>query len=62
MTSAGVESAAGSSDHTWLISGAASDYDVRATLNSGALSTGTVGAWLNLGTSRNWSCSTDGSV
>lgn len=38
----------------WLVSGSASGYDVRATLNSGSLDTGTTGSWLNLGTSRAW--------
>lgn len=33
----------------------ADQYEVYATLNSGALSTGTTGVWLNLGTSQSWS-------
>lgn len=44
---------------TWLIAGAASAYDVRATITSSdtsdATSTGSFGVWLNLGTSREWS-------
>ena len=39
---------------TWLLSGVASDYEVRATLSSGTLSSGTTGTWQNLGTSRSW--------
>lgn len=39
---------------TWLLSGAASAYEVRATLSSGTLSSGTTGTWENLGTSRSW--------
>lgn len=40
---------------TWLYSGAASTYEVRATLSSGdALSSGTLGTWQGLGTSREW--------
>jgi len=39
---------------TWLLSGAASDYEVRVTLSSGTLSSGTTGTWQNLGTSRSW--------
>ena len=39
---------------TWLLSGSASDYEVRATLSSGTLSSGTTGTWENLGTSRSW--------
>lgn len=34
--------------------GLTSDYEVLATLISGSLSTGIVGSWLNLGTSRIW--------
>lgn len=40
---------------TWLLLGSASDYEVRATLLSGTLTSGTVGAWLSLGSSRSWS-------
>ena len=41
---------------TWLISGLASDYEVRATLTSGTTPTaGTMGSWLNCGTDRTWS-------
>ena len=40
---------------TWLLSGAASAYEARATLSSGTLSSGTTGTWENLGTSRSWS-------
>jgi hypothetical protein len=40
---------------TWLGAGSASDYDCRATVTSGTLSSGTAGTWLNLGTSRTWS-------
>ena len=40
---------------TWLLSGSASDYDIRATLMGGdALASGTVGSWLNLATTREW--------
>lgn len=39
---------------TWLLSGSASAYEVRATLSSGTLSSGTTGTWENLGTSRSW--------
>ena len=31
-----------------------SDYEARATLTAGALTNGTTGSWLNLGTSRQW--------
>lgn len=42
--------------NTWLSSGSAASYDVMATLNSGALTSGSgTGVWLNLGTTRNWS-------
>jgi len=40
----------------WLVPGVnASNYEVFATLDSGSLTTGTTGSWLNLGTSRVWS-------
>lgn len=39
---------------TWLLSGAASGYDSYVTVTSGALTAGTTGAWLNLGTTRDW--------
>lgn len=54
LTSAGLETATGSSSNTWLLAGSAASYDVRATLNSGALTSGTTGSWLNLGTTRSW--------
>jgi hypothetical protein len=37
-----------------------SNYEARATLTSGALSSGTTGSWLNLGTPRSWVCSVPG--
>lgn len=45
---------AGQVSNTWLLSGIASDYEVRATLTSGSLTSGTTGTWLSLGTSRSW--------
>lgn len=41
---------------TWLLLGASSAYECRATLNSGALSSGTTGSWLALSSSREWTC------
>lgn len=38
----------------WLVSGSASSFEVRATVQSGALTSGTTGSWLNLGTTREW--------
>lgn len=55
LTSSGLEAATGLSDSTWLLSGVASDYDVRVTVTAGTLTSGTAGAWLNLGTNRSWS-------
>jgi hypothetical protein len=41
---------------TWLHSGVSTDYEARATFQSGdALTSGTLGSWLNLSTSRSWS-------
>lgn len=41
----------------WLTSGVASDCECLVTMNSGTVSTGTVGSWLNLGTTRAWTAS-----
>lgn len=41
----------------WFPGGLAASYDCFATLNSGTLSGGTTGSWLNLGTTRSWTCS-----
>lgn len=38
----------------WLVSGAASDYEVRATETSGTVSTGTIGVWQALSSTRTW--------
>jgi hypothetical protein len=38
----------------WLTNGAASNYAVHATLNSGTLSSGTTGSWLSMSSSRSW--------
>ena len=41
----------------WIVpaSAAGSNYEVRAQETSGTVSTGTVGSWLSLGTTRTWS-------
>lgn len=49
-------SGSGGSSGTWRGGGASSEYDARLTLTSGALTGGTLATWLNLGTSRTWSC------
>lgn len=54
LTSAGLETASGNANNTWLLAGAASDYEARVTVNSGSLTTGTTGSWLGLGTTRTW--------
>ncbi len=38
----------------WKLSGAAADYEHRATIVSGSVSTGTTGSWLGGGTDREW--------
>lgn len=39
----------------WVIPNSAANlYEVRATVNSGAVSSGTTGTWLSLGTTRTW--------
>lgn len=48
----------------WLTGGTPSDYECYATVTSGGVTSGTTGAWLNLGTTRSWACtrSTDGTT
>lgn len=41
----------------WLQSGIASQFEAFATVTVGTLSSGTVGSWVNLGTTRQWSIS-----
>lgn len=42
-------------DLSWLLTGTNSQYDARATLTAGSNpTTGTMGTWLNLGTTREW--------
>lgn len=38
----------------WLLSGSAADWDIRATLLSGALTSGVTGTWLNGGSGGSW--------
>lgn len=38
----------------WLVSGAASSFEARATVTSGSLTSGTTGSWLALSSSRSW--------
>lgn len=54
LTNAGLEQRSGSADTTWLTSGVAADYDVRATVTGGTLTSGATGSWINLGTTRSW--------
>jgi hypothetical protein len=39
--------------------GAVSDYEVRATVTSGSLTSGTTGSWLNCSTTRTWTLVND---
>jgi hypothetical protein len=56
LTNSGtVKNQDGTTLESWLLSGSASAYEVNATLVSGALTTGTTGSWLNLGTTQTWS-------
>lgn len=55
LTSGGLEQASGVANSTWLTVGAASDYDVMLTNNSGTVPGGSaLSTWLNLGTTRSW--------
>lgn len=40
--------------YNWLISGSPSQYEILCQLTSGGLSSGPVGTWVNLGTTRTW--------
>lgn len=39
---------------TWLLAGTNADFECRATLNSGTLSSGSTGVWESLSSSREW--------
>lgn len=54
LTNTGLEQATGLADGTWLTAGSASSYEVRATLVSGSLTSGTTGSWLSLASSHSW--------
>ena len=54
LTSAGLEDVVPGGSGTWLLSGSASDYEVRATVVSGSVTSGTLNTWLGLGTTRTW--------
>lgn len=50
---------------TWLLVGSASDYEARATVNSGALAgvgNSATGSWLGLGSSRQWGVGVNGDI
>lgn len=47
---------------TWLLAGANSDFEVRATVTSGSLSSGSTGVWEPLSTSREWTRSAGANV
>lgn len=40
---------------TWLLGGSAADYETRATLVSGVITSGTLSTWLSLSTTEKWS-------
>jgi hypothetical protein len=52
----GIISGSSVASFTWLLSGAASDYDVRITVGdgTGTISGAATGTWLNCDTSRTW--------
>jgi hypothetical protein len=55
LNSAGTYSSTGEAGGVWISPQVGMDqFEVRATLNSGTLTSGTVGAWLSLGTTRSW--------
>lgn len=42
----------------WMLRGSVSQYETRATLNSGSTPSGTLGSWLSLSTTRDWELTT----
>lgn len=54
LNSSGQGTRTGGANWTWLTAGNNSDVEVRATLNSGALTSGTTGTWQNLSSTRTW--------
>lgn len=50
------------SPYNWLLSGSASQVDIRVTPTSGSWSSGTTGTWLNLATSRSWTINWPGGI
>jgi hypothetical protein len=56
LNSSGAYSTTGSGggSGTWMNGGTGADYEARATLVSGTLTSGTTGTWLALSTSRTW--------
>lgn len=55
LSNAGTWTCVGGGSGTWRGGGASSAYECRMTTVSGSLTSGTVGSWLNLGTSQSWS-------
>lgn len=55
---------AGSDQGDWVTPKASAPgaYEVRATLNSGTLASGTTGTWQALTTTRSWTCAFDGTA
>lgn len=47
----------GARSDSYILAGNAADYDIYFEKTSGIISSGTVNTWLNLATSRSWSCS-----
>ena len=54
MNSGGTVSGTAIGSYTWLNTGAAGDYELRATVTSGSLSTGASGIWQSLSSTRTW--------
>jgi hypothetical protein len=61
-TSGGCTDQDGTLLETWLLLGAASDYEVRATVASGSVTSGTTGAWLSLASGWSWTRRSTASV
>lgn len=55
LSPTGLVSGTGQPDYTWLLAGAAADYEVKADILAGSLSSGTTGSWMSLASARSWS-------
>lgn len=54
VTGGGLVTGDGLSSYTWLLSGANSDFAINAELNTGTVTSGAIGSWDVLSSTRSW--------